>query len=83
LCVVVELLDHATAHVDVVHRRNAAHAFTQVLGTRRRLEHLLEECAGKEVVERIDVTHAGSVRGDVLRQHRQRGFPLSTLRGNA
>src|SRR5207245_2578559 len=42
---------------DVEERRDSPHAFAEILLSCRRLQHQFIDALGKEMVERIDVTH--------------------------
>jgi len=50
-------IDDPQPLLDVVERRNSPHAFAQILLSRGRLQHQFVDALGKEVIERIDVTH--------------------------
>src|SRR6516164_6302377 len=50
-------IDDPQPLLDVVERRNSPHPFAQILLSRGRLQHQFVDTLGKEMIERIDVTH--------------------------
>jgi len=57
LRVVGKRVDDPQPFLDVVERGNSPHAFAEILLSRRRLQHQFIDALGKEMIERIDVTH--------------------------
>src|SRR5262245_40979731 len=58
LAVVWKALDHALALVDVVKRRDTAHALAEILLTGGRRQQQLVDALRKEMIEGIDIAHS-------------------------
>src|SRR5262249_54016650 len=75
LGVVGKGIDDPQPFLDVVERRNSPHPFAEILLSGRRLQHQFVDALGKEMIERIDVTHvfqspAFVERGRIVLQER-------------
>src|SRR5262249_47764808 len=57
LGVIGKRIDDPQPLLDVVERRNSPHPLAEILLSGRRLQHQFVNALGKEMIERIDVTH--------------------------